>query len=496
MRNARNDSAAPLDVIHPLDDGNYRHYGRIKSMVGRYAQGALDKLYDAIARNAATAKILPEAEQRQRASTAQYAHWQALFSGPFDAENRARSQRIGQIHADVGLSPGYYISSYAFVIEEIITRALSRTVVTPLNGRATGKMIGTFVKAALHDMATALGAYFDAETRGRERVISEMSRALGEVSKGDLRAQLDELPPSYQELAKHFHAMRYNISSLVTQMTDSAASVRIGAEEISSAANDLANRTEVQAATTTRIAQVMRDATHSIGRTAALAQEVDASMADLSRHAEHGGKVMSQAVTAMDKIQDSSAEIAKIIEVIDAIAFQTNLLALNAGVEAARAGDAGKGFAVVASEVRALAQRTSESASMIKQLVVTSTGDVQVGVDLVGQTRQSLGTIISGLEGASTKAAEISTFARDQASSIQILNGDLEKIDLNSQHNAAMVEQSNAAARSLSQEAQTMASIIGTFKFERRSSLRPPGEAKGHGSATSDSAAAKRRAAA
>ncbi len=122
--------------------------------------------------------------------------------------------------------------------------------------------------------------------------------------------------------------------------------------------------------------------------------------------------------------------------------------------------------------MRALAQRTTESANMIKQLVVTSTDDVQAGVDLVGQTRQSLGAIISGLGDASTKAAEISAFSRDQASNIQTLNSDLEKIDLNSQHNAAMVEQSNAAARSLSQEAQSMAAIIGTFKFERRNRLR------------------------
>ncbi len=472
MTYVQNDRDTARAVICPLDEGNYRHYGRIKVLIGRYARGALVQLYEAIATNSGAAAILATPEMRRRASEAQFQHWQNLFSSEFDAHSQARSQKIGHIHADVGLNPSYYISSYAFVVEQIVIKMLSRTVVTPLNGKSTGKMVGTFIKTALHDMESALGAYFDAETRAREKVIGEMSRALGEVAKGDLRAQLHDLPPSYAELAQHFHSMRYNISSLVTQMTDSASSVRVGAEEISSAANDLANRTEIQAATTSRIAHVMRDATHSIARTADLAQEVDASLSNLSAHAEQGGSVMTQAVTAMDKIQASSAEIAKIIEVIDAIAFQTNLLALNAGVEAARAGDAGKGFAVVASEVRALAQRTTESANMIKQLVVTSTDDVQAGVDLVGQTRHSLGAIISGLEDASTKAAEISAFSRDQASNIQTLNSDLEKIDLNSQHNAAMVEQSNAAARSLSQEAQSMAAIIGTFKFERRNRLR------------------------
>ncbi|WP_225206644.1 globin-coupled sensor protein [Novosphingobium huizhouense] len=460
-------------ILCPLDEANYRHYGPIKVMVGRYARGALDNLYRAISMDREALALLPTQEIRDRASSAQYRHWQDLFSGPFDSNSQARSQKIGRIHADVGLKPSFYISSYAYVIEQVIIGMLSRRVVTPLNGKSVGKMIGTFVKTALHDMEAALGAYFDAESHAREKVIGEMSRALGEVAKGDLRAQLDELPPAYTELAEHFHKMRYNISKLVTKMTDSASNVRVGAEEISSAASDLADRTEVQAATTSRIAQVMRNATQSVVQTANLAQEVDTSLSDLSKHAEQGGNVMTQAVTAMDKIQASSSEIAKIIEVIDAIAFQTNLLALNAGVEAARAGDAGKGFAVVASEVRALAQRTTESASMIKQLVVNSAEDVRVGVDLVGDTRHSLGAIISGLETAATKAAEISAFSQNQAADIQSLNSDLEQIDRNSQHNAAMVEESNAAARSLSEEARSMAAIIGTFRFERRETLRP-----------------------
>jgi methyl-accepting chemotaxis protein len=160
----------------------------------------------------------------------------------------------------------------------------------------------------------------------------------------------------------------------------------------------------------------------------------------------------------MEKIKNSATEIAQIVDVIDSIAFQTNLLALNAGVEAARAGEAGKGFAVVASEVRALAHRTTESAKNIKTLIVTSNEDVQHGAELVEQMRDALNQIIGRLDDTSSKAGDIASFSEQQSESMKALNAQLQQIDLNTQQNAAMVEESNAAARGLSDQAASMAS--------------------------------------
>ena len=176
----------------------------------------------------------------------------------------------------------------------------------------------------------------------------------------------------------------------------------------------------------------------------------------------------------MDKIKHSSEAIAQIVDVIEAISFQTNLLALNAGVEAARAGEAGRGFAVVATEVRALAQRTTESANNIKALIAKSAGDVKEGVELVGQTGTALEAIIRKVADTAAQTADISGFAEIQAESMRQIAGEVRQMDLNTQQNAAMVEQSNAAAQGLKDQATNMANIVGQFKLELRTEPRDP----------------------
>jgi methyl-accepting chemotaxis protein len=216
--------------------------------------------------------------------------------------------------------------------------------------------------------------------------------------------------------------------------------------------------------------------TEAIGLTASNAKVVDHAVSEVAGYASDGGKIMDATVVAMDKIKTSSSEIAKIIEVIDGIAFQTNLLALNAGVEAARAGEAGKGFAVVASEVRALAHRTTTSAKDIKDLVTHSSVDVQEGAKLVADMQSALAQIIERLGETAGKAEEIASHSEHLSVSVESLNSQLRQIDFNTQQNAAMVEESNAAARSLSEQASGMARIVGKFQFERRDKLRVAGE--------------------
>ena len=167
----------------------------------------------------------------------------------------------------------------------------------------------------------------------------------------------------------------------------------------------------------------------------------------------------------MSGIERSSAEISEIITVIDGIAFQTNLLALNAGVEAARAGDAGKGFAVVASEVRALAQRSAEAAKDVKTRIMASSEQVDVGVELVSETGKALQRIIGRIGEISTLVSTIASSAEQQSTGLQQVNTAVAEMDGVTQQNAAMVEQSTAAARSLSEEAGELASQIARFKI-------------------------------
>jgi len=173
---------------------------------------------------------------------------------------------------------------------------------------------------------------------------------------------------------------------------------------------------------------------------------------------------MHQAVGAMHEIEQSARKIAQIIGVIDEIAFQTNLLALNAGVEAARAGDAGRGFAVVASEVRALAQRSASAAKEIKALISTSTDQVSVGVQLVGQTGQALDRIVTTIAEIHKLVADIATTAKEQASGLHEVNSAIDQMDQVTQQNASMVEESTAASFGLASESQQLAGLIARFK--------------------------------
>lgn len=457
-----------------LTQDNYAAFPKIRSLIDRFAGKALDRLYARISGDRATASLFKSAEQRNRAAQAQLLHWKQLFAGHFDARQIERSEHIGRVHSRVGLEPKYYIGGYALVLEELIEQTLRRNLFLRLSGRRSGKVVSTLVKAALLDMDAALSAYFNAEAEARKQVIDTVGQALARIADGDLRAELKGLPEAYKQIAVDFHRMRHEMSSMVVEMADAAENIDAGSNEISSAAGDLAGRTERNAEGITRAAEVMRGVTGGVLQTAGAVRDVNTSITEISAQAEHGGAIVTSAIGAMDKIKASSEEIAQITEVIESIAFQTNLLALNAGVEAARAGEAGKGFAVVASEVGALAHRTTESAKSIKSLISKSSADVHDGVDLVGRTRVALEQIIAKLGGAKEQAGEISTQAEAQARSLKAVSDEIQKMDSSTQQNAAMVEQSNAASRALSNEARRLTSIVSRFALERRSAFREP----------------------
>ncbi len=455
-----------------LSERNYRVFPKIKAVIDRFAGKALERLYAQISAHDEAAGLLPTEQMRKGAAAAQLRHWQELFSGPFDAQAIGRSEKVGQVHAQVGLSPSLYIGGYATVLEEIIAQMMSQGLHTRLSGRQTGAVVGTLVKTAMLDMAAALSAYFLAEEQARVATIDTVGDALAKMATGDLRVQLDDLPDAYTRMAEDFHNMRRQFSEMVSQMANAADNIDTGASEISAAADDLAVRTEQQAEVLARTSEVMREITQGVQTTAANAKDVDASVSGANDQARQGGEIVKNAVAAMDKIKASSEEIAQIIDVIEAIAFQTNLLALNAGVEAARAGEAGKGFAVVASEVRALAHRTTESAKNIKELIGKSGADVIQGVDLVGRTGSALEQIIDKVSEATSQAREIAMLADAQATSLQQVSSEIEQMDFTTQQNAAMVEESNAAARTLSNEATLLTRIVGQFTLERRDRAR------------------------
>ncbi len=254
---------------------------------------------------------------------------------------------------------------------------------------------------------------------------------------------------NYDGLRLTFNRTVEGLESSLSSVASSAQSVHNGAGEIRAASEDLSQRTEQQAASLEGAASAMDKVTGMVGDSASSAKTARIEIDTVHKDANEGGQVVDKAVSAMDAIERSSQEIGQIINVIDSIAFQTNLLALNAGVEAARAGESGKGFAVVANEVRSLAQRSADAAKDIKALITASSEQVQEGVGLVAETGKMFDRIMGRIGDVSRMVAEIADNAETQSSNLRSVNASVGDMDKMTQQNAAMVEETTAAARTL-----------------------------------------------
>ncbi|MEI6644303.1 MAG: methyl-accepting chemotaxis protein [Novosphingobium sp.] len=306
-------------------------------------------------------------------------------------------------------------------------------------------------------------------------VIGAVAARLEAMARGDLALRItDPFPPAYETLRRSFNEAASDLDGLLGRVTAAARQIASGSSEIRSASDDLAHRTASQANAISANSEATTSLATGIRKTAARAEAVNRTTAEAQADAATGGVVVERAIAAMTAIEQSSSEIAQIISIIDGIAFQTNLLALNAGVEAARAGDAGKGFAVVANEVRALAQRSADAAQEIKTLIGASSAQVGTGVELVGETGAVLRTIVERVTGIGSAISGIAAEAADQVEALGTVNASFSRIDQVTQQNAAMVEQSNAAAHNLLREAETLQELVARFRL---SSAGPVGAA-------------------
>ncbi len=296
-------------------------------------------------------------------------------------------------------------------------------------------------------------------------VVQNLADSLRRLAAGDLTCDMTEAFASeYEQLRIDFNAAMAELRNVIGTIITNTGAIRTGTGEISQAADDLSRRTEQQAASLEETAAALDQITATVRKTAEGATTTQGVVASAKTDAEHGEGVVKDAVSAMTEIEKSAKEIGQIIGVIDEIAFQTNLLALNAGVEAARAGDAGRGFAVVASEVRALAQRSAEAAKEIKALIGTSSQHVGRGVTLVRETGNALGRILNQVTKINGAVGEMAASAQEQASALAQVNTAVNQMDQVTQQNAAMVEQSTAASRSLADDTAELERLTSRFK--------------------------------
>jgi methyl-accepting chemotaxis protein len=259
--------------------------------------------------------------------------------------------------------------------------------------------------------------------------------------------------------------MQHSLREVVGQVHQSSQSIQRSSAEVASGNGDLSQRTEQAAGSLQQTASSMEQLTATVRHSAEAAGQAKALAASAASVAQRGGSVVGQVVSTMNEINTSSRRINDIIGTIDGIAFQTNILALNAAVEAARAGEQGRGFAVVAAEVRSLAQRSAQAAREIKGLIGASVERVEAGSQLVANAGSTMDDIVASVQRVAHIIGEISTAAVEQSSGIGQVNRSVSELDHMTQQNAALVEQSAAAAESLKEQASTLTALVATFRI-------------------------------
>ncbi|MDY8110323.1 methyl-accepting chemotaxis protein [Fulvimarina sp. 2208YS6-2-32] len=295
------------------------------------------------------------------------------------------------------------------------------------------------------------------------------------LSTGDLTVRMDEaVSPDFEPIRSKFNESVGQLEETIAVVIGSVQSIRSGLAEISVASNDLAQRTEQQAASIEETVAALSEVSQGVGQTARKSGDARKTAASALEKAREGGAIVGRAVKAMEEIESSSSKINEIISVIDEIAFQTNLLALNAGVEAARAGEAGKGFAVVAQEVRELAQRSARAAKQIKELISKSRDQVGTGVELVTASGTSLEEIVAEVNMMSEVISSIAAAADEQATSLREVNSTADHMDKVTQQNAAMVEETTAATTNLQSETNLLGAAVEGFNVSRHTAKAAP----------------------
>jgi methyl-accepting chemotaxis protein len=300
------------------------------------------------------------------------------------------------------------------------------------------------------------------------RPLRALTGPINELAAGNFNVAVDGVGRKDEvgQIASAVSAMAARVRETIGEIKQSALEVNSASGEISTSTTDLSQRTEEQAASLEETTAAMEEISATVRKSAENAGQANKSAGQARQVADQGGQVVAKAVTAMARIEDSSRKISDIIGVIDEIARQTNLLALNAAVEAARAGEAGRGFAVVASEVRSLAQRSSQAAKDIKELITSSNGQVQEGVELVNHAGTALSKIVESVKEVAELVSDIAQASTEQATGLEQINKALMQMDEVTQQNAALVEENAATAKALETQAQSMDEQVAFFKID------------------------------
>jgi methyl-accepting chemotaxis protein len=340
---------------------------------------------------------------------------------------------------------------------------IAEVVTAGVAGDLSKRIDAQFDDGELTSLADGVNRLMDTMDRG----VTETGSVLAAMAQTDLTHRVTgAYQGAFARLKNDTNAVADKLSEIVGQLKETSRGLKTATGEILSGANDLSERTTKQAATIEETSAAMEQLASTVLQNADRAKEASSVSGNVTRTAEEGGKVMGEATTAMERITQSSAKISNIIGLIDDIAFQTNLLALNASVEAARAGEAGKGFAVVAVEVHRLAQSAAEASAEVKVLIEQSGAEVNTGSKLVADAAARLQSMLEAARSSNELMDGIARESREQASSIEEVSTAIRQLDEMTQHNAALVEETNAAIEQTEAQANDLDRIVDVFTLD------------------------------
>ena len=367
-----------------------------------------------------------------------------------------------QRYADEEFAP--LVTKYLKAQDDFVTTLEKRRDV--IRAEATQRRIEYAVTGIISSMVLMAAGLFLAWklVRSITLPLNEAVETIDAIAAGDLTRELQSTrKDEFGHMLRSLSAMSARLRGVVSEVRQGVDSVSSASVEIANGNHDLSARTEQTASNLEETAASMEQLTATVSQSADTARQANQLAGTAAQAAARGGEVVSQVVTSMQQITDSSRKISDIIGTIDGIAFQTNILALNAAVEAARAGEQGRGFAVVASEVRSLAQRSAEAAKEIKTLISASVENVESGSAQVAQAGQSMEEIVASVQRVSDLIGEITASATEQRDGIAQVNQAVTHLDQMTQQNAALVEESTAAAASMRDQAQHLADVVSVF---------------------------------
>lgn len=445
-----------------VTERDYKNFPALKKIIERYGQKTLDYLYAHLSQNSAR-HFFTSKEAIEKAKQKQLSHWLSWFTLPLDKKSEETSKKIGAIHAQIGVTPTYYISAYAINLEQLIARAIKSSAGGLFFNRKLAGIIGSLVKLTLLDIEIVLSNYLDYERQERNTILTSLSKALNQMAKQNFDVVLEHIPKNYAAIANDFAVMRSSLSNTMAQVIEIANRAKSEAHDIGRFSQSLTDTSQNQIQTLGDATSTMSHIAEAATKTALRAKDVSKSIDETRTKASEGGRIAHDAINSMEALSASSKKISNIVTLIDDIAFQTNLLALNASIEAAKASEAGRGFTVVANEVRALAQRSAEAAAGIKTLIEDSLKQLSTTKNHVENTGKTFEDIIESIESVNRQARDISLSAIAQSQELQNAAATVKNTEQITKQGGVVVDQSTEASRNIVEAIDLLGTALERF---------------------------------